>query len=60
MTVKTVNEDKLEAAVANGRISLNQVEGFSKISTSFSVSVKKKDEVTAKVEQATLAAARKK
>lgn len=59
VTVKTVNEGKLESAVSQGRISLNEVEEFSKVSMSFSVSVKKKEDAP-EVEQTTLAAARTK
>ena len=57
--VKTVNEDKLNSAVQSGRISLNTVEGFTSVSTSYSVTVKEKDAMS-EIEQSTLSAARNK
>lgn len=61
VTVKSVNEDKLNSAVGEGRISLNEVENFTSVSVSYSVDVKRKESVTAEVEQSTLkSAARKK
>ena len=56
---KTVNEDRLQVAVQEKRISLEQVEDFTNVSVSYSVSVKEK-EVAPEVEQSTLKAARKK
>ena len=60
VTIRSVNEDKLSAAVSEGRISINEVENFTKTSTSYSVSVKQCETVTAEVEQTTLKAARRK
>lgn len=59
VTVKTVNEDRLQVAVQEGRLKLKDVEDFTSISTSYSVSVKEK-EAMPEVEQTTLKAARKK
>lgn len=59
VTVKTVNEDKLSNAVSAGRISLNDVEDFTDSSTSYSVSVKVKEEAP-EVQQSNLQAAKKK
>lgn len=59
VTVKTVNEDKLQSAVQDKRISLNTVEEFTDSSVSYSVSVKEKEEVP-EVEQTSLKAARRK
>lgn len=59
VTVKTVNEDKLQKAVADKRISLGEVKKFTSETVSYSVSVKEK-EAMPEVEQTTLKAARKK
>lgn len=59
VTVRTVNEDRLSNAVAEKRISLDVVEGFTNTKTSYSVLVKEKEEVL-EVEQRTLKVARKK
>lgn len=59
VTVKTVNEDRLSSAVSVGRISLNDVEDFTDSNTSYSVSVKVKEEVP-EVQQSNLQAAKKK
>jgi hypothetical protein len=60
ITVKTVNEDRLTSAVQSGRITLEEVEEFTDTNTTYSVSVKAKEVVTAEVEQSTLKVARKK
>lgn len=59
VTVKTVNEDKLQKAVADKRLTLNDVKRFTTESISYSVSVKEKEEVP-EVEQSSLKVARKK
>lgn len=60
VTVETVNEDKLNSAVQEGRISINEVEKFTNVTTSYSVTVKEK-EAMPEVEQSTVKmAARKK
>ena len=59
VVVKTVNEDKLQKAVQNNRLSLDVVKGFTTESVSYSVSVKEKEEVP-EVEQTLLKVARKK
>lgn len=59
VTVKTVNEDKLQKAVAEKRITLNDVKAFTIETVSYSVSVKEK-EAMPEVEQTSLKAARKK
>lgn len=59
VTVRTVNEDRLQVAVKEGRLTLKDVEGFTKASTSYAVSVKEK-EAMPEVEQTTLKAARTK
>lgn len=59
VTVKTVNEDRLQTAVQDKRISLDEVEDFTNVSTSYSVSVKEK-EVMPEVEVSDLKVARKK
>lgn len=51
---EVVNEEAIEKAVANGDLSLDDVEEFTEVKTSYSVSVKEKEEVTAEVEQSTL------
>ena len=59
VVIKTVNEDKLEKAVAEKRITIKEVEKFTKVSVSYSVSVKEK-EAMPEVEQSTLKVARSK
>ena len=59
VTVKTVNEDKLQKAVADKRLTLNTVKGFTDESVSYSVLVKEKEAVP-EVEQSTLKVAKKK
>lgn len=59
ITTEVVNEDKLNNAVKEGRISLNEVEKFTNVSTTYSVTVSKKEEMP-EVEQSTLKVARKK
>ena len=59
VTVRTVNEDRLEKAVRDKRITLNEVKEFTSETISYSVSVKEK-EVVPEVEVTTLKAARKK
>ena len=59
VVVKTVNEDKLQKAVTDKRITLKEVQNFTKESVSYSVSVKEK-EAMPEVEQSTLKVARKK
>lgn len=60
VTVKTVNEDKLQSAVQDKRITLEEVENFTSVSVSYSVSVKEKEEMP-EVEVSTVQmAARKK
>lgn len=59
VTVKTVNEDKLQKAVSDKRITLDTVQGFTNESVSYSVLVKEKEAVP-EVEQSTLKAARRK
>lgn len=57
---ETVNEPELERAVASGKITLEEVEQFTTVSTSYKVSVTKKEEMPV-VEQSTVkVAARKK
>ena len=59
VTVKTVNEDKLQKAVADKRLTLEDVKGFTKETVSYSVSVKEK-EAMPEVEVSTAKVARKK
>ena len=59
VTVCTVNEDRLQRAVQDKRISLDDVEKFTKETISYSVSVKEK-EVVPEVEVTNLKVARKK
>lgn len=59
VTIKTVNEDKLQKAVADKRLTLDDVKAFTTETVSYSVSVKEK-EAMPEVEQTTLKAARKK
>ena len=60
VTYETVNEEKLEKAVSEGRISLNDCEEFTNEKVTYSVSVKEK-EAMPEVEQTSLKmAARKK
>ena len=53
VTVRTVNEDRLQQAVSDGRLSLDTVESFTNVSVSYSVLVKEK-EAMPEVEQTTL------
>lgn len=53
VVVRTVNPDRLENAVQNGKLSFDVVEGFTDVTTSYSVSVKEKEEI-AEVEQTSL------
>ena len=59
VVMKTVNEDRLQKAVQEQRLSLDVVRAFTKESVSYSVSVKEKEEIP-EVEQTTLKAARNK
>ena len=59
VTVKTVNEDKLQRAVQEKRITLNIVEEFTDVKTSYSVLVKEKEEMP-EVEVTSTKVARKK
>lgn len=60
VTIETVNEEKLNSAVQEGRISINEVEKFTNVTTSYSVTVKEKEPMP-EVEQSTVKmAARKK
>lgn len=59
VTTKTVDEKKLEQAVASNKITLDEVEAFTNITTSYKVSVTKK-EAMPEVEQSNLAVASKK
>lgn len=59
VTTYTVNTDKLESAVQSGKLSLDVVEGFTDVTTSYAVSVKPKEEV-AEVEQTLFKKASKK
>lgn len=59
VVVKTVNEDRLQKAVTEKRITIKEVEKFTKVSVSYSVSVKEKEEMP-EVEQSTLKVARSK
>lgn len=56
--VRTVNEDRLQQAVSDGRLSLDTVESFTNVSVSYSVLVKEK-EAMPEVEQTTLKSAAK-
>lgn len=58
VTVRTVNEDRLQQAVSDGRLSLDTVESFTNVSVSYSVMVKEK-EAMLEVEQTTLKSAAK-
>ena len=58
VTVRTVNEDRLQQAVSDGRLSLDTVESFTNVSVSYSVLVKEKEAMPA-VEQTTLKSAAK-
>lgn len=58
VTVRTVNEDRLQQAVSDGRLSLDTVESFTNVSVSYSVLVKEK-EAMPEVEQTTLKSASK-
>lgn len=57
--VKTVNDKKLESAVLDKRISLDEVNKFTNTSITYKVSVKPKEEM-AEVEQSTLKVAKRK
>lgn len=59
VTTKVVNEDKLNKAVSEGRVSFDTVEGFTNVKTSYSVLVKEKEEVPM-AEQSNLKVARRK
>lgn len=59
VTIKTVNEDRLQKAVKDKRITLDSVQEFTNETVSYSVSVKEK-EVIPEVEQSTLKVARSK
>ena len=59
VTVKTVNEDRLQRAVQEKRLSLDTVQDFTNESVSYSVLVKEK-EIMTEVEQTTLQVAKKK
>lgn len=58
VTVRTVNEDRLQQAVSDGRLSLDTVESFTNVSVRYSVMVKEK-EAMPEVEQTTLKSAAK-
>ena len=58
VTVRTVNEDRLQQAVSDGRLSLDTVESFTNVSVSYSVLVKEK-EAMPEIEQTTLKSAAK-
>ena len=58
VTVRTVNEDRLQQAVSDGRLSLDTVESFTNVSASYSVLVKE-NEAMPEVEQTTLKSAAK-
>ena len=57
-TTYTVNEDRLNEAVNSGKISLNDVESFTDVRVSYSVSVKEKDAIP-EIQQSQFAAKRK-
>lgn len=59
VVVKTVNEDRLEKAVQEKRLSLDEVEKFTNTKVSYSVLVKEKEEMP-EVEVSTAKVARKK
>ena len=59
VTVETVNEDKLQKAVQDKRISLDEVEKFTDVKVTYSVLVKEK-EAMPEVEVSTAKVARKK
>ena len=59
VTVETVNEDKLQKAVQDKRISLDEVEKFTNVKVTYSVLVKEK-EAMPEVEVSTAKVARKK
>ena len=59
VTTNVVNEERLERAVQEGRVSFETVEEFTKSTVSYSVLVKEK-EVLSDVEQTTLKVAKKK
>lgn len=59
VTIKTVNEDRLQKAVKDKRITLDSVQEFTNETISYSVSVKEKEAIP-EVEQSTLKVARSK
>ena len=59
VTTNVVNEERLERAVQEGRLTFDTVEEFTKTSVSYSVLVKEK-EVLSEVDQTTLKVAKKK
>ena len=59
VTTKVVNEDRLQSAVQDRRITLDVVQDFTNESVSYSVSVKEKAEMP-EIEQSNLQVARKK
>ena len=59
ITTKVVNEDRLQIAVQEGRLSLDTVEEFTNVNVSYSVSVKEK-EAMPEVEVTSAKAARRK
>ena len=59
ITTRVVNEDRLQIAVQEGRLSLDTVEEFTDVSVSYSVSVKEK-EAMPEVEMTSVKAARRK
>lgn len=58
VTSYVVNEDKLQQAVSEGRVSLETVESFTDVKVSYSTLVKEKEEITG-VEQTTFKSAAK-
>lgn len=59
ITSEVVNENKLQQAIQDKRISFDTVEGFTDVRTSYAVIVKKKEEAP-EIEATTLKVARKK
>ena len=59
VSVKTVNEDRLEKALAGKRLTADTIEGFTDKKVTYSVLVKEKEEVP-EVEQSTLKVAKNK
>ena len=58
--LKVVNESKLEKALGDGRISIEDIKSFTKETVSYSVSVVENEDVTAEVSKSHLNVARKK